>query len=312
MRAEAHYISVSVFDSYIDDDSLILPAGLLEWEDAYDTIQIEVGSTADTNEYTIEGLRSYSDVRKRAGAPPVVGTTTVYTSGAVATTITTRLSITSSQDVVQDVEYIIVTTAPAVIVSAATTTTDDFGQFAPVPSTTATATGSHNTISLDFPSQQIVPGLNCKNCSIEGSVDLADGSFTLTTFEDAYFTAVANGLTAHVELEAFISPKEKISQFIYPLKTVSLSAYGIPHIAAIQPVLVAELFGQISAGANIDMAWGFDISVSLPFYRRSKSLWCLDSRWVGNEFAPQRHYSILDYRFVSSIIPRLLETLTPQ
>lgn len=193
-------------------------------------MNIEFGATADSSEYSTDGLGHNIELHKRAGAPNFGPSGTFYIAGDVATTYTFRVTVTSVSAgeayILQDIDVFVVTVsaiastnagsaittvAPTSPSSAAatsdapsTTTINDFTQYAPVPTSTATATGSENTFSFTY-NQQVVPGLTCKNCSMEGAVDFSDGGFSLTDFTNANFTAVANGIAAHVELEASIN-----------------------------------------------------------------------------------------------------------
>lgn len=59
-----------------------------------------------------------------------------------------------------------------------------------------------------------------------------------------------------------------------PIKTIPLLAFQVPKIAAVAPELVAEVFGQVSVGADVDLTWGFEISVSAPQSYSTHRRWC--------------------------------------
>ncbi|KAF7861796.1 hypothetical protein EAF04_007679 [Stromatinia cepivora] len=113
--------------------------------------------------------------------------------------------------------------------------------------------------------------IKCANCSIEGSIELTQGVFTISNssldtqkavnfLEHGYFDAVVNGLGAHIETDAAIAGTFTES-FNMSLVTLTLPGFQIPEIAAIGPIWVPTIRGAISVSTTLDFTYGFEVTV---------------------------------------------------
>ena len=78
--------------------------------------------------------------------------------------------------------------------------------------------------------------ISCKNCTIQGSIDIFSGSFTMSSTNgtsnqtdnivdfffrnNGYVELRANDFAAHIELESTIKPSKQLINYIAPLPSI--------------------------------------------------------------------------------------------
>ncbi|RLL95628.1 hypothetical protein CFD26_102941 [Aspergillus turcosus] len=117
--------------------------------------------------------------------------------------------------------------------------------------------------------------VSCKNCSLEGSIDLTRGSFeisgsdgfmdsvnnTIAFFEHGSVEVIANGLFAQVELEFDLSASQNLVSFSAQLPVIPLVPFEIPGVLVFGPMIVAEFDMSLSLAESIGFSYGFNLSV---------------------------------------------------
>ncbi|ESZ95635.1 hypothetical protein SBOR_3983 [Sclerotinia borealis F-4128] len=185
----------------------ILSVRRLEWSDAYDTMEVNFGM----GQYDSSCIRVHGDLRK--GTTPIVSVTysesVSYPSAPSATP--------TADNPVRNIAY----SVPAGGLN--------LGTF------TAATDGQDGTSSI-----------NCADCSVEGSIEITQGVFTISIYSQAanfvnhgYFDAVANGLGAHIEIDTSI----------------------IPDVATIGPMWRPIVYGSIDVSSNMNFTYGFSAAV---------------------------------------------------
>ncbi|KAJ8062940.1 hypothetical protein OCU04_008187 [Sclerotinia nivalis] len=222
---------VSNVDYVSKSNSAVLSVKRLEWSDTYDTMEIKFGMGL----YESSSLRVHHDLRKR---------------------ITTIVSVKSSETVSFP--------PPPSATPTASTSVYDIGHSVPadfILGTFSVATaGANETLSI-----------KCAKCSIEGSIELTQGVFTISSssletqkavnfLEHGYFDTVVNGLGAHIEIDAAIAGTFTES-FNTSLVTLPLPGFQIPEIAAIGPMWIPTIRGAISVSTTLDFTYGFEVAV---------------------------------------------------
>ncbi|KAG8528991.1 uncharacterized protein KY384_006680 [Bacidia gigantensis] len=179
------------------------------------------------------------------------------------------------------------TTAPSVAgISSLPTATKASATF-------STALAGATILPPSFPgSDSIVPGLPagltvvCKDCSLQGSIDLSDGVIStggnrnsinssgdayesdineIVNFLDAgYFDLTVNNFAAHVELETTAQPSGSLITHTVPFPDVGIPGWVIPKIAEVGPVLRPQLVFGIALSTTLTFTYGFDISIPSP------------------------------------------------
>ncbi|KKA23079.1 GPI anchored protein [Rasamsonia emersonii CBS 393.64] len=167
--------------------------------------------------------------------------------------------------------------------------------FPTVPSVTSelpsTATKTLDVSLVDeviFPPQnllaeQLIPQgvtVSCKNCSIGGTIEISEASFslpdsdngpiegsidvvneTITFFENGSVEAVATGLFAHIELELSISESQDLESLNIELPTIPLTPFEIPGVVAFGPLIAPELVAGITLAESMNFTYGMNLSV---------------------------------------------------
>ncbi|TGO46438.1 hypothetical protein BCON_0325g00060 [Botryotinia convoluta] len=222
---------VSNVEYVLKSNTAILSVQRIEWSDAYDTMEVKFGM----GKYDSSALRKHSDLRKRI-------TSTISVSSSETVSFPSAPSATPISDIsVHDIGY----SVPAGF---------NLGSFA----TSNDGTGGSLSIS-------------CGNCSIEGTIELTQGVFTVSDssldtekavnfVEHGYFDMVVNGLGAHIEIDSAVAGTFT-ETFIMDLTTLALPGFQIPNIAAIGPMWVPAIQGSISVSQNLNFTYGFDVSV---------------------------------------------------
>ncbi|TGO81742.1 hypothetical protein BPOR_1035g00010 [Botrytis porri] len=175
---------VSKVEYVLKSNTAILSVRRIEWSKAYDTMEVKFGM----RKYDSSALRIHSDLRKRI-------TSTVSVSSSETISFPSAPSATPTSDTsVHDIGY----SVPAGF---------NLGSF----STSTDGTGGSLSI-------------NCGNCSIEGSIELTQGVFTIS--------------------DSSLDAKK-----------------AIPDIAATGPMWTPAIQGSISVSRNLNFTYGFDVSV---------------------------------------------------
>ncbi|KAL1962159.1 hypothetical protein VTN77DRAFT_505 [Rasamsonia byssochlamydoides] len=166
--------------------------------------------------------------------------------------------------------------------------------FPTAPSVTSelpsTATKTLNVQMVDeliFPPQNplaevLIPQgitLSCKNCSIGGTIEISEASFslhdsdnaidslidtvneTIAFFEHGSVEVVATGLFAHIELEVAISASQDLKSLNISLPTIPLSPFEIPGVLAFGPLIAPELVAGITLAESLNFTYGMNLSV---------------------------------------------------
>ena len=83
----------------------------------------------------------------------------------------------------------------------------------------------------------------CKNCSINGSIDIFSGSFSMSStnassnqtegiidfffMNNGYVELLVNDFSAHIELESKIKPSDNLITYTAPLPTINFSPFQV-------------------------------------------------------------------------------------
>ncbi|CAD6447484.1 553541fb-7ee0-4d50-9050-d9834299b06a [Sclerotinia trifoliorum] len=204
--------------------SAVLSAKRIEWSNTYDKMEVKFGMGL----YESSSLRVHGDLSKRTTT--IVSVTSSETVSFSSTSSATPTASTS----VHDISY----SVPADF---------DLGNFS-----VATA-GANETSSI-----------KCAKCSIESSIELTQGVFTIsdssldiekaTNFlEYGYFDAVVNGLGAHIEIDAAISGT--FSE-IFQYESCHFDATGFSG-----PMWIPTIRGAINVSTNLEFTYGFEVAV---------------------------------------------------
>ncbi|KAL5325312.1 hypothetical protein ACEPPN_006437 [Leptodophora sp. 'Broadleaf-Isolate-01'] len=192
----------------------------LAWDEAYDTIEVSFGVATKGDDYNAGGLRQHAELSKR-------------------------------QD---DSSFISFDTDPTILLMDETNYPD-------LPSTSdeTSSTNAPSDISFSFLGQQLIQGLKCIDCSLNGDISIQD-----TTSSDSSnwsLAVIANGVSAHIEIEASLNPQVDTLEFNVPVQGIMLDTFSIGGIAVVAPEIVVEVFGKITASVDVDVSWGFDITI---------------------------------------------------
>jgi hypothetical protein len=96
--------------------------------------------------------------------------------------------------------------------------------------------------------------ISCKECSIDGIIELTEGEFTVGDsdtlpfkakdfIDHGYFKTVANGMKAHIELDTKLE-LSSTQTFDMALATISLPGFSVSHHQFRDWILPYLLFGQ--------------------------------------------------------------------
>ena len=116
--------------------------------------------------------------------------------------------------------------------------------------------------------------ISCKNCSIEGTVDLTHGMFTTTEsndanttasiqdfYEDGYVEMTVNNFQAHIELESTIVASQSIMYYTAPFPDISIPGFSIPGIAEVGPVFRPRVTFGVQVASGLDFTYGLDVTI---------------------------------------------------
>ncbi|KAG4429587.1 hypothetical protein IFR05_014936 [Cadophora sp. M221] len=129
----------------------------------------------------------------------------------------------------------------------------------PSTSSETSSTDSQGGISFSILGNKLIQDLKCIDCSLLGNISLVD----ITSSDSSTWSlkAIANSVSAHIEIEANLRPRVDAFEFNVPLKTISLNTFAIAGIAVVAPKIVIEVFGKITASADVDVSLGFEVTI---------------------------------------------------
>ena len=114
--------------------------------------------------------------------------------------------------------------------------------------------------------------IKCKNCTLQGNVDLSHGVFTLTNnstnstesimdfYENGFVELAVNNFAAHIELESTVAASESLYLYTAPFPDITLPGFSIPGIATVGPVLRPRVTFGVQVATELDFTYGFDMS----------------------------------------------------
>ncbi|KAL2073483.1 hypothetical protein VTL71DRAFT_10809 [Oculimacula yallundae] len=68
-------------------------------------------------------------------------------------------------------------------------------------------------------------------------------------------------LSAHFDIGGRLGPRVPITLFSEPIGTKDLAEFSIPGLATTAPQIVVEVFGSVTAAADVDISWGLDVKI---------------------------------------------------
>ncbi|KAB8293902.1 hypothetical protein EYC80_009378 [Monilinia laxa] len=230
---------VSSVEYILNANTAILSVRRLKWSDAYDKMEVRFGM----GQYDSSSLRIHGDLRKRRTS--TVSVSPLETVAFPPAPSETPIINTS----VHDIGY----SVPAGF---------SLGTFS------AVLAGLKDTLSI-----------KCVNCSIEGTVEITQGVFTISSsslttqkavnfLENGFFDAVVNGLGAHIEIDTSIAGTftESFNQSLVTLtlpgfQQTNICPLRIPEIASIGVMWIPTIRGSISVSKTLDFTYGFDVRI---------------------------------------------------
>ncbi|RDL37181.1 uncharacterized protein BP5553_04614 [Venustampulla echinocandica] len=166
----------------------------------------------------------------------------------------------------------------------AATSSKESSPASPTDATNANSSIHSANIGFRVPAQQNLLGsgilsnsvsdvlaVKCKECTLNGNIDIAEGEFTLgnsTTdvgkavdfINSGFFRAVANNMSAHVLLDISLT-LSKPQTWSKILTEITLPGFEIPGIAAVGPMFRPVVQGSIAMQGKLDFQYGFDMKV---------------------------------------------------
>jgi len=133
----------------------------------------------------------------------------------------------------------------------------------PSTDTIPDSTSTSSSISFSVLGEALIQDLNCKDCSAQGDISLQGTSGTSSDEDSSGWslTAAANGVSAHVEIEASLRPDTEVG-FQVTLKEIELESFEIAGVVVVTPKIVVELIVSGGVTVDIDVEPGFDVVVS--------------------------------------------------
>jgi hypothetical protein len=177
-----------------DGGTAVFSAYPIEWNEAYVSTKVDFGMTdvSPSGQYSISGLRFHDSLRRRLRRRQAAATSTVSYPSA--------------------------------------------------PTSTPSSESSVRNLNGTNPDQSIISieefTLGCKNCTLTGTVDITQGTFTVNSsatneleevthfIENGFFNVVANGVSAHIELDTSISLTAS-QAFSHTILTLTLPGFQV-------------------------------------------------------------------------------------
>ncbi|KAF5855638.1 hypothetical protein ETB97_008848 [Aspergillus alliaceus] len=162
--------------------------------------------------------------------------------------------------------------APSIYFPTAPTATSE------LPSTATKSLDKHYIDQKIFPpdipaADMFIPQgviVTCKNCSLQGNIEITRGSFnlsgnsikdTVAFFDDGALEIISNGLSAHVELGLDLSLSQSLASLNVSLPTIPLTPFEIPGVVAFGPIIRPDLTFSVDLVEEIGFSYGFNLSV---------------------------------------------------
>ncbi|KAM5458613.1 hypothetical protein McanCB49686_002214 [Microsporum canis] len=161
--------------------------------------------------------------------------------------------------------------------------------FPPVPTSEARFNNGSAKIDVSHKNKQLVPPelpgvsllglpegitLSCKECSINGALELSAGSFSMGDDEDdsGLLSALAfinegkveielSSLFARVELELALEAGQELLNFTVPMPSVPLSPFAIPGVVLFGAIFTPQVSVAVTLSNPVNFTYGVDVSV---------------------------------------------------
>ncbi|KAE8349004.1 hypothetical protein BDV28DRAFT_160850 [Aspergillus coremiiformis] len=112
--------------------------------------------------------------------------------------------------------------------------------------------------------------VTCKNCTLQGNIEITGGSFnlsgnaikdTVAFFDHGALEILSNRLFAQIELGLDLSLNQTLASLNMSLPTIPLTPFEIPGVVAFGPIIRPELKFSIGLVEKIGFSYGFNLSV---------------------------------------------------
>ena len=216
--------------------SLILSVSLASWMRYFESL--EVTFEARTHNH---GLDKHNQLGKRQNAPASTSASPIDFPPAPTSTPTN----TNIQNANINQQYIDTTIFPPSFPAA-------------------------ESVGLEIP---LIPEgyvFKCKNCTIQGNVDISHGTFSSNNTESiinfanhGFVELEPNNFFAHIELETSVQGSADLLHYPYtlPIPDIGIPGFAIPGIAEVGPVLCPRVTLGAQLAAELDFTYGFNLSV---------------------------------------------------
>ncbi|PVH75693.1 hypothetical protein DL98DRAFT_592955 [Cadophora sp. DSE1049] len=128
----------------------------------------------------------------------------------------------------------------------------------PPTDTPPSSTSTESSISFSVLGKALIQDLTCKDCSAQGDISIqgtSDGG------SDGWsLVASTSGVSAHVEIEASLRPDAELG-FSATVKEIELDSFKVGGLVVVTPRIVVEVYGGTGASVDVDVSWGFDVTV---------------------------------------------------
>ncbi|KAH7311046.1 hypothetical protein BKA65DRAFT_575080 [Rhexocercosporidium sp. MPI-PUGE-AT-0058] len=128
-----------------------------------------------------------------------------------------------------------------------------------LPSTSdeTSLTNPQSDISFSILSQQLIQGLRCIDCSLLGGISILD--ITCSDTSGWSLAALANNVSARIEIEAKLSPQLDTLEFNVPIHTITLETFEVGGIAVVAPEIVLEIpdgsYVELTSDGKTDLSF---------------------------------------------------------
>ncbi|KAL9580578.1 MAG: hypothetical protein Q9212_004408, partial [Teloschistes hypoglaucus] len=160
------------------------------------------------------------------------------------------------------------------------------------PSSKPTATTAHRDLSFSYVKTPLLPpsfpgvdsaslnapfvpqgySVQCKNCTVTGTIDILQGSVSGNatnpdqddsnfSFDQGTFTFKANGFFAHIELETTVQPSAGILSFEALMPSIGIPGFQIPGIGIVGPIFKPAVVLGTQINSKLEFTYGFNLTV---------------------------------------------------
>ncbi|KAL9129631.1 MAG: hypothetical protein Q9217_001949 [Psora testacea] len=225
-------------------NSLVLSVTPVTWKNSFHSIDVHFGSRVENNE-----LKSRGHPQKRQAAPSLTASAAAVSSINFPSAPSVSPSNTSVADASVNKQYLDTAILPP-----------KFPGVEP------------ESLQVPFVPQGLSVG--CKNCTIQGSIDVSHGYFSISNANstsnssnivdllmDGYVELQINNFAAHVELESTIQPSASLFTYVAPFPDIGIPGFSIPGIAVVGPVLRPRVSFGAQISTELDFTYGFNVSI---------------------------------------------------